>query len=209
MMAVPLVTPCKSSPLSILKPKSSEVISSIYSRIQLIQHLQNVVAPNIFHPRIVYDCRALAYPLKSSPLSILVYGSLNISKMSSPPISSTLALYMIPCPCLSVEVISSIYSHIQLIQHLQNVIAPNIFHPRIVYDVRALAYPLKSSLFILQLIQHLQNVVAPNIFHPRIVYDGRALAYPLKSSPLSILVYSSYNISKMSSPQYLPPSHRI
>ena len=168
MMAVPLVTPCKSSPLSILKPKSSEVISSIYSRIQLIQHLQNVIAPNIFHPRIVYDCRALAYPLKSSPLSILVYGSLNISKMSSPPISSTLALYMIPCPCLSVEVISSIYSRIQLIQHLQNVVAPNIFHPRIVYDGRALAYPLKSSpLSILQLIQHLQNVVAPNIFHPQ------------------------------------------
>ena len=143
--------------------------------------------------------------------------------MLSPPISSTLASYMMAVPLVtpckssplsilkpkSSEVISSIYSRIQLIQHLQNVIAPNIFHPRIVYDVRALAYPLKSSLFILQLIQHLQNVVAPNIFHPRIVYDGRALAYPLKSSPLSILVYSSYNISKMSSPQYLPPSHRI
>ena len=33
--------------------------------IQLIQleHLQNVVAPNIFHPRIVYDGRALGYTL--------------------------------------------------------------------------------------------------------------------------------------------------
>ena len=30
-------------------------------RIQFVQHLQNVVAPNIFHPRIVYDGRALAY----------------------------------------------------------------------------------------------------------------------------------------------------
>ena len=100
MMAVPLVTPCKSSPLSILKPKSSEVISSIYSRIQLIQHLQNVVAPNIFHPRIVYDCRALAYPLKSSPLSILVYSTYNISKPLSLPISSTLASYMMAVPLL-------------------------------------------------------------------------------------------------------------
>ena len=39
-------------------------------RIQLIQHLQNVVAPNIFHPRIVYDGRALAYsPGRPLPLA--------------------------------------------------------------------------------------------------------------------------------------------
>lgn len=30
-------------------------------RTQLLQHLQNVVAPNIFGPRIVYEGRALAY----------------------------------------------------------------------------------------------------------------------------------------------------
>jgi eukaryotic translation initiation factor 2C len=33
----------------------------VEKRIQLIQHLQNVVAPNIFNPRVVYDGRALAY----------------------------------------------------------------------------------------------------------------------------------------------------
>jgi eukaryotic translation initiation factor 2C len=39
-------------------------------RIQFIQHLQNVVAPNIFHPRIVYDGRALAYsPGRPLPLA--------------------------------------------------------------------------------------------------------------------------------------------
>jgi hypothetical protein len=38
-------------------------------RIQFVQHLQNVVAPNIFHPRIVYDGRALAY-LPGRPLPL-------------------------------------------------------------------------------------------------------------------------------------------
>jgi hypothetical protein len=32
-------------------------------RIHFMQHMQNVVAPNIFYPRIVYDARALAYSL--------------------------------------------------------------------------------------------------------------------------------------------------
>lgn len=39
-------------------------------RIQFIQHLQNVVAPNQFNPRVVYDGRALAYsPGKALPLA--------------------------------------------------------------------------------------------------------------------------------------------
>ena len=39
-------------------------------RIQFIQHLQNVVAPNLFNPRVVYDGRALAYsPGKALPLA--------------------------------------------------------------------------------------------------------------------------------------------
>jgi len=39
-------------------------------RIQFLQHLQNVVAPNIFNPRIVYDGRALAYsPGRALPLA--------------------------------------------------------------------------------------------------------------------------------------------
>jgi eukaryotic translation initiation factor 2C len=39
-------------------------------RIQYIQHLQNVVAPNIFNPRVVYDGRALAYsPGRTLPLA--------------------------------------------------------------------------------------------------------------------------------------------
>jgi len=37
--------------------------------VQLVQHLQNIVAPDIFHPRIVYDGRALAYsPGRPLPL---------------------------------------------------------------------------------------------------------------------------------------------
>ncbi|KAF8811942.1 argonaute-like protein [Phlegmacium glaucopus] len=39
-------------------------------RIQFIQHLQNVVAPNVFNPRVVYDGRALAYsPGRVLPLA--------------------------------------------------------------------------------------------------------------------------------------------
>ena len=39
-------------------------------RIQFLQHLQNVVAPNVFNPRVVYDGRALAYsPGRVLPLA--------------------------------------------------------------------------------------------------------------------------------------------
>ena len=39
-------------------------------RIKFLQHLQNVVAPNLFNPRIVYDGRALAYsPGRVLPLA--------------------------------------------------------------------------------------------------------------------------------------------
>jgi len=39
-------------------------------RIQFLQHLQNVVAPDIFNPRIVYDGRAIAYsPGRALPLA--------------------------------------------------------------------------------------------------------------------------------------------
>ena len=35
-----------------------------------MQHLQNVVAPNVFDPRVVYDGRALAYsPGRALPLA--------------------------------------------------------------------------------------------------------------------------------------------
>jgi eukaryotic translation initiation factor 2C len=36
-------------------------VKNVDRRIKYIQHLQNVVAPNIFNPRVVYDGRALAY----------------------------------------------------------------------------------------------------------------------------------------------------
>jgi hypothetical protein len=57
---------------------------------RLLSTAQTVVATNIFHPRIVYDGHAL-----------VVYSSYNISKMSSLPISSTLASYMMAVPLLT------------------------------------------------------------------------------------------------------------
>src|SRR5882762_5280846 len=53
--------------------------------------------------------------------------------------------------------------HIQFLQHLQNVVSPNIFNPQIVYL-------LKNRDGHIQFLQHLQNVVSPNIFNPQIVY---------------------------------------
>ena len=51
------------------------------------------------------------------------------------------------------------------------IVAPNIFHPRIVYDDHALI------------------IVDPNIFHPRIVYDDHAL---IIVAPILTLTFYSH-----------------
>src|SRR5277367_1091166 len=75
---------------------------------------------------------------------------------------------------------------IQFIQHLQNIVTPNIFNPRAVYNNHTLGYSPKTFSTQLsdrgiQFIQHLQNIVTPNIFNPRAVYNNHTLGYSPKT----------------------------